>query len=408
MLKPPWPANVTNGLRRYKLGSNTGSVSTGWVQVLHSAAYSSVKTPNWKLLSKHQRNAIKNPFNWSYGRTTYFYSEVGFQTWTNHYNHGYIYDSVPPANVQSFAPIARSKALSRLQNRVSRSSVNLAQAFAERKQASNMLAKSANRLVNLALDIRRWRFGSAIENITRWTGVSPPKGRIGSRKETFASNWLEFQYGWKPLLSDVYGSCELLARTFHERRPTVVVASATEEFTRKVYSSWLFAEMNITTEWTLTGKETYRYVVEFVEDDALAAALADTGISNPALLAWELVPYSFVVDWFLPVGNYLEQLTYANGLRFIRGTESRRAVLDSVGRHMVGASQPVGSSGHYARGGMRYEWRVKQRTVLTSWPYQRFPPFKPKLGVERTLNAIALLTQILSGGKPRSRSPLIS
>ena len=407
MLKPPWPANNTAGFRQYKVGSSTGVVSTGWVQVLHSASYSSTRTPNWKVLSKHQRRVVKNPFSWGFGRTTYLYSEVGYRTHTNHFDHGFIYNSAPPLEVQTFAPIARSKALSRAQSRVSRNSVNLAQAFAERRQAADMLAKSANRLVSLAWDIKRWRFASAAGNIAKWTGIAKP-GRVGSRRETFANNWLEFQYGWKPLLSDIYGSCELLANTFHERRPTVISASASEEFSRAVTSSWSFNDLQLTTRWTMKGRETYRYVIEFVEDDALAEALANTGISNPALLAWELVPYSFVIDWFIPVGNYLEQLEYARGLRFIRGTESRRADLATVGKHEVGPSQPPGLTAPYARGGMRYEWHVKTRTVLSTWPYQKFPPLKPRLGVERTLNAIALLTQIFNGRRPSSRSPFLS
>jgi hypothetical protein len=37
------------------------------------------------------------------------------------------------------------------------------------------------------------------------------------------------------------------------------------------------------------------------------------GLVNPLSIAWEVVPFSFVVDWFLPVGNFLENLTSLAG-----------------------------------------------------------------------------------------------
>lgn len=38
------------------------------------------------------------------------------------------------------------------------------------------------------------------------------------------------------------------------------------------------------------------------------------GIANPALVLWEMVPFSFAVDWFLDIGGYLESLGALNGL----------------------------------------------------------------------------------------------
>lgn len=35
---------------------------------------------------------------------------------------------------------------------------------------------------------------------------------------------------------------------------------------------------------------------------------AKVGLTNPLSVAWELIPFSFVVDWFLPIGKYLDAL----------------------------------------------------------------------------------------------------
>lgn len=52
------------------------------------------------------------------------------------------------------------------------------------------------------------------------------------------------------------------------------------------------------------------------------ASAQSLGLLDPLTLAWELIPFSFVVDWFLPVGTYLSQLTALNGLTLMNGFTS--------------------------------------------------------------------------------------
>lgn len=59
---------------------------------------------------------------------------------------------------------------------------------------------------------------------------------------------------------------------------------------------------------------------------------------------WDIVPYSFVIDWFLPLGDFLEQIdsrTYRSTLNFVRGTYSRKTTasvhpLRGVQAHLQG------------------------------------------------------------------------
>lgn len=39
------------------------------------------------------------------------------------------------------------------------------------------------------------------------------------------------------------------------------------------------------------------------------------GALDPASILWERLPWSFVVDWWLPIGNYLEARAVANSLK---------------------------------------------------------------------------------------------
>lgn len=359
-----------------------------------------MKTPGWKTLTRAQQRDIKNPFvnYWYY--TTYTDSAMLFRQYLGGPlcgMSGYFLQAQAPDGIylSDQRSGAKAKAKGKLLTKVSGMSVNLAQAYAERRQAANMLTKRVHQVLMLARAVKRGHFGEAVKDIRDITGLVP-KGRTAARAgKPFADNWLEFQYGWRPLLSDIYGACELIANTYHTRRPTTFVAKAKDVQPLKDTSYVSAYELTQPIRWEGTAWDTVQYVVECLEDDALLQVLASTGVTNPALLAWELLPYSFVVDWFLPVGNYLQQLEATRGLRFIRGTVSRRFECRAVGR--LTPSAPGGSLQLVdVYGRVDYVASYKDRQVLSAWPAADLPTFKPNLGLGRALNGIALITQLFA------------
>lgn len=122
---------------------------------------------------------------------------------------------------------------------------------------------------------------------------------------------------------------------------------------------------------------------------------------NPASIAWELTPYSFVVDWFLDIGGTLrnfETAVLSQG-SFHHGYIDYLMYYDSDQEFVY-----LGSHGGAVDGddiivsGNLYESDFV-REVLTSYPYPRLPSFNAKLGWQRLLSAAALLTTAL----PKSR-----
>lgn len=53
--------------------------------------------------------------------------------------------------------------------------------------------------------------------------------------------------------------------------------------------------------------------IEVINDSLLT--LDQCGLINPLSVAWELVPFSFVVDWFLPIGTYINSMSDYAGTR---------------------------------------------------------------------------------------------
>jgi len=366
------------------------------------STFSSVKTPGFWMMKK--RNIPHNPFShtfesWTGGK----YIRGTFQM-----SGGIVYSTLLSGNIDTLSAIrpwlklplgidvekdCRSKILDKLKSQ----SVNLAQSYAERKQTTNMIAKSVNRLASAAMAVRRGNFRHASELFGMRHPSSKLKREIKPHPDNLANHWLEFQYGWKPLLSEIYGAAELLAKTYELERPTVVKATKIREFSELKYPGAYFYQGLHVAECLVDSKGSSRctYVIEFIEDDAHIARMSSTGIANPLLLAWELLPYSFVIDWFLPVGNYLGNLDATTGLSFLRG--SKTIVLHSTHTSrwrtlVVGSAPEIRTYGQ----GDSHEIYSKNRTVLQSFPSPPPPTFEPSLGVTRALSGMALLTQLFS------------
>jgi hypothetical protein len=191
----------------------------------------------------------------------------------------------------------RSSNLVKARVKLKKSDVNLGVAFAERKETAHLLGDTATRL---AKSIRQLRHGN-VRNAMNELGISSKRGE--PRGSNVPQQWLGMQYGWKPLLSDVYGACSALEKApAADWRVTTKAAS-------KSTQGW-------THQWTGLGAglgsakvENSNYTrLDALPGNELLGSLASLGITNPLLIVWERVPFSFLVDWALPIGDWLDSV----------------------------------------------------------------------------------------------------
>jgi len=88
---------------------------------------------------------------------------------------------------------ARTEALNKIRDQ----KIDVGTALAESGQTVKMLALAVSRLLHLYRTMR--------------------KGHLYKRTTSNSSLWLEFQYGWKPLMSDIYGMQEQLKEGFRSK-----------------------------------------------------------------------------------------------------------------------------------------------------------------------------------------------
>ena len=224
------------------------------------------------------------------------------------------------------------------------------------------------------------------------------------RMSSFESEtWLEYKYAWKPLLKDVFDHARALAELNIERQHAIRFASGKSSTSKTAQLK--FEDPNSGFNWTNISKEG-RYCkigVWYRLQNNQLNTFIQLGIDNPMEVAWEVVPFSFVADWFIPIGEYLRNLTATNGLVFHAGYMSKRRVANcslnviANGKVQVfGISEigPTSGSGSATR-----EIVEITRTRLTDFPGPVFPGFRDPRdtkdgGISRATSAIALLQSL--------------
>lgn len=296
----------------------------------------------------------------------------------------------------------KNKALQRFNEKLQDANMNLLQSFAERYQAVDMIANTAHRVAAAAWHLRRADFKGVVDslNLVSRDGVTPgakafERVKRTPAKDRLSHHWLEWEFGWRPLLKDIRDGAELLAESIatYKEPHGVISASARArnvEITRNGSGPAIQVKTKFTGHFGCSLKAKYRL------DDERRYALSKTGISNPMLLSWELLPYSFVVDWFLPVGNYLSSLTAQDGFVIY---DAHMSVLEkgtTVKTVSVDHSDSWGTSTGGSEGPeVRTCARFTRTTSLPTFELQFQNPLQSR-PLERLTSSVALIVNLFS------------
>lgn len=200
------------------------------------------------------------------------------------------------------------------------------------------------------------------------------------RNKTVENRYLEFTYGWSPMIGDIATAFKELSNL--EPLPQIMKVS---------HSTKLPCEFHEGSDgWGFRLMKTNCYFA--VRSEKARRSAEWNLINNPLLTGWELVPYSFVVDWFIPIGDTISQFSAADGLDFISGTTTQYTKAWYLSTRpkealWVGAYYRV----DYQRT-LMIELIDTYRETHLSRPIG-FPTIDFSASVRRTLNGLALLSQ---------------
>jgi len=307
---------------------------------------------------------------------------------------GYTTEDVKYAPLLSSQLVAnvQAKSTAQLLKRMKDAKGNMAVATAEMNKTMNLVTSSATKIGKALFNIRKGNFREAAQDL----GVTASRGAIrrarqgigstgSARDKAIAKSWLELQYGWKPLLQSVYDAAQQ-------------VADAEAPILRGIATGWAegFDKAEVKRVFTQSGEPTtsferrdcrYEYTQKcvYTVENSVAHRAAINGLSNPLSVAWELVPYSFVVDWFLPIGDYIDLLDATSGLKFKSGCKTSF----EESRYLKDYEQK--SLDHFRQTGSAVTRLRVERSKMTSFPSLNFPSFRLPQSMTKAANALALL-----------------
>lgn len=282
---------------------------------------------------------------------------------------------------------ARNRAKTEALVDLASSKADLAVDLAQAVKTADLFFDTGKVVIDFALALKKGKIAKAFRHLN-------PKqvkklAKEGKLPDKLANQWLAFHYGWRPLAMTAYGLLELLkeqlepALLVHGRGQGRMSWNGTLQ-TKAVHSGFLppaviTEQSKASMRCGLTGRLTS---LEYLR------TLNRVGLVNPASLVWELIPFSFVVDWVMPIGDVAYGLSASAGLSFVGGHEvcryQRIANVDVDPEYTMTGVPP---SAEYRVSGFK-------RTALGSFP-RPVPYLKsPFLGSSRIATILALLTKL--------------
>jgi len=209
-----------------------------------------------------------------------------------------------------------------------------------------------------------------------------------SVEKTLASAHLQWTYGMKPLAQDLGQSAAEIKVGVQTKPP--YLEGVVKRKDRVQYSAYKNPNTTIapTLQAKVEGIREVRMRTKYratYNSNGFLQTLAAHGLLNPLSVAWELMPYSFVIDWFFNVGEGLASLD--NYLIF-----SNLSVIDSTSNRTYEYITPVSSP--YITGNptmFRYS-RTDNRSSPTGISMIVSPAYKPGRSMGHFLNGLALLS----------------
>jgi len=170
-------------------------------------------------------------------------------------------------------------------------------------------------------------FLAELRDVKRMFDIIPPKHfRVKNWKEVLKygnSQHLNYNFGWKPFIKDVkevfkgMDSFETRLKKFVDGADKDLTSHASDQDTSGVdnfyitnphYSNW---RLEVESTYTVRASSTFNYKYDLpysAEGLKWRAYLDSLGLHASPANIWAILPWSFVVDWFAPVGDYLHNL----------------------------------------------------------------------------------------------------
>lgn len=373
-------AKIVNGVVKYKkvVGYTGNKPQNAYSRVIdYYSGYSGTYVTHW--VNKYSGKSASGSYQTS-GVVEGFIPAVNEALWSG--SNAFIAKS-------NAITAATSRALSKLHDKLSNQSVHIVNIIAERHQTKELLGSAVKRLASFILSNKRKFLEDTL------------KGMLSKRQsKQLADDTLAFLFGVRPLINDVYGAAETVAHFSVDSFPSSVVvrgkASGSDRAVDRVdiiSNGIIIGSVECETDIQVKVSFVHTYDI----DNLVSHELSMLGLINPAEVAWEMMKWSFVIDWLIPIGKFLHQLSADAGLTYRNGVQTTTVITTKTLKRNYNGSDPHSSTGYSSwNTGTLIAKKIttsKERIVHSMAPSVRFPSFKNPFSNIHALEALALLRQ---------------
>lgn len=415
-LRDPFPRFRTAGgyaygtgtysyVNRYTTPPTTGSQSVTNVRSGNYSQMSDVVTPGYK--DRIANGAIvNNPMKrWFDTRSPW----NGALTWqTNNKKWDYTFSGtvqswvfgdvshLPSSKESACINAARVKANARINGADVMGLVSLA----EMGKTVSMVAQAARDIAGM---LRRIRQGKPPVSSSSVLGRNPGLTNQAAKFENQAANlWLQYSYGWIPTVTDLTGALIALYNLSIENKPRYTARGFGND-SEVLTSTTEFTTFSLTGKYqakTTTTRELKARCAILYELTDIARDMNRFGILDLPGAVWELIPYSFVVDWFISIGEWIQAVTPKVGVNVLAESVTLE-VIESTVREVI-AYQGLGTGVDQVNAdpgliGTRDRFETDRKSRVVNLVMPLYPPVHLNLNVSQALSGISLLVQQAAG-----------
>jgi hypothetical protein len=327
--------------------------------------------------SKKQLILRSNPYYISKGRMTKVMFDPRFEP-------GTVLDATYfPLGLDdpAFGPLINN-ALARVTGKVRKHNASLGVTLGSWRESRNMIRDRASKIATI--------FDRRADALQRQMKALTSKQRASKRREFAkgrASDFLEGEFGWVPLVQDIQAGFGALA----QKPESKWISSVSKAEYRAASKDNFSPGDTYRTRWSEEG--TLRVTVGGRCDfDSPNAFLANRlGLLNLPGVAWDLVPWSFVVNMFTNMGQMANSVTDFVGVTTSNVSTTKTSVItrdQSSWATTLGNQRGIWG---YADS-QKLSVRVK-RDISSNFPKPSFQLRVPELNLELALIAISLILQ---------------
>lgn len=365
-------------IANYEAKSARGMIFNNPMDSLHTLETIS-KSPTLNLYYWKKWNTVCNPDKWVYDGVRYEGDVAASFAFTLPIPELDLEGTINEAVTQAFGNIDISQAAALM-------------SLAEGQQTISSLCSIFKRLIAILLDLKKLRLIKVFKRLTA---------------KEIANLWMEARYAIRPLFYEVNGIVAALrvhdnARPFRQTFRGSSSDSDSDTYDYVSGDARVYANIRERVERTITVRSG---VLTAIEE---ASELNIWGFDQPLETVWEVIPFSFIVDWFFNVGQTIASWTPEGGVRTLASwyvVEDTTLQTVTLGDHGIKDSYASSRPG-YVLVDARYTIGtpfVRSKTIVSKYRIPNpsralIPQFKLRLDARKLTDLMIIARQLFFRG----------